>query len=576
MYILGISCYYHDAAATLLKDGLVVAAVEEERFTRQKHDQSFLINAIRFCLAREGITAKDLAFIGFYEKPLVKFERLLFSCLETFPQSFIAFISALPSWLTEKLRIQKTIRKKLKYKGDIIFIPHHLAHAAQFLVSPFDRAAVVTVDGVGEWTTTAWGVGSGNDISLKKEVRFPHSLGLLYSTITAYLGFSVNDAEYKVMGLSAYGNTDPATNEYYQKLRQLIDVKSDGSFHLDMQYFAYHYAKHMPSKKLQQLLGGPVRTAATEITKRHQDIAAAVQLLYEDIFFKILQHVQKITGEDNLVLSGGAIQNSVANGKVFQQTQFKNVWISSNVTDGGTSLGVASYIYHSVLNNSRQPALTTAFSGPAFSSGAVQLFLDNHHISYTTFQDRQQLIDTTITLLLDNQVVGWFQGAMEFGPRALGARSILANPTNPAMQEVLNKKVKRREAFRPFAPVVCAEAAATYFDVPMPLPVAADFMAMVFPVRPEWRQRLPAITHVDGSARVQTLQRQHQPLLYDVIKAFGVASGVSALINTSFNVRGEPIVCTPEDAYRCLMGTEIDYLVMENFLIKRSNNLSHN
>lgn len=576
MYILGISCYYHDASAALLKDGVIVAAAEQERFSRKKHDTSFPIDAINYCLESQNITIKDIEYIGFYEKPFLKFERVLHQHLHTFPKSFKTFVGSLPSWINEKLRVTSTIKKKLKYKGDVLFIEHHLAHAAStFLVSPFKKAAIMTVDGVGEWTTTAYGVGEGNDIKLLKEIVFPHSVGLLYSTITAYLGFKVNNSEYKVMGLSSYGDMNRETNEYYNKLKKVVDIKPDGSYRFDMSYFIYHYADRMPSKKLGLLLGGPVRKPGEEITGRHKDIAAALQLITEEILTKILHHVHRETKCDNLVISGGCGLNSVFNGKILKSTPFKNIWIQPNASDGGTSLGVVSYIYHTLLGNERNYVLKDAYLGPGFTTEEVRKFLDGRGIKYSEYRDDTEMIRQTAKLIYSDNVVGWFQGRMEWGPRALGSRSILADPTNPNMQQILNLKVKHREKFRPFAPVVCADDALDYFDCDKPVPEPTDFMLMVYPIHKKWHKKIPSVTHVDGSGRLQTIRRHQNPHYYDLIKEFGKFSGIPTLVNTSFNIRGEPIVCTPEDAYKCMMGTGIDYLVIDRFLVKREDNPQH-
>jgi carbamoyltransferase len=573
MYTLGISCFYHDASAALLKDGVVVAAAEEERFTRKKHDSSFPVNAVEFCLKSQGISINDVSYIGFYEKPFLKFERVLSQHLEMFPFTLKTFLSSVPSWINEKLRIPRLVRKKLKYSGDILFVEHHLAHAASaFLVSPFQKAAIVTVDGVGEWTTTAYGVGEGKDIHLMKEIRFPHSIGLLYSTITAYLGFSVNNSEYKVMGLSPYGNMSREKNEYYKRLLKLIDIKDDGSFRLDMKYFVFHHADKMPSKKLCALLGGPVRAPESEVTQRHQDIAAAVQMILEDVMTRILNHVHEVTKCENVVLAGGCALNSVYNGKILRNTKFKKIWIQPNATDGGTSIGVASYIYHSILGHERSFVMSDAYTGPGFSVEEIRKFLNDGKIKYREFKNDHELLKTTAQLIHDNNVVGWFQGKMEWGPRALGARSILSNPCNPQMKEILNQKVKHREKFRPFAPVVCDDDALKYFECDVPIPEPTDFMLMVYPVRKEWQDKIPSVTHVDGSGRLQTIRRFQNPLYHDLIKEFGKLSGVPILINTSFNIRGEPIVCTHQDAYKCMMGTGIDVLVMDKFLIRRDDN----
>ena len=573
MYILGISCYYHDASAALLKDGAIIAAAEEERFTRKKHDTSFPINAITYCLKQENISVNDISYIGFYEKPFLKFERVLHQHLQGFPWSFKTFLASMPSWINEKLRVPKTVRKKLKYHGPILFIEHHLAHAASsFLVSPFAKAAVLTVDGVGEWTTTAYGIAEGNDITLLKEIKFPSSLGLLYSTITAYLGFSVNNSEYKVMGLSPYGTMDRKNNPYYGKLRKVIDIKGDGSFRFDMSYFTYHYADRMPSRKLCALLDGQIRKKESEITQRHKDIAAALQMLLEDIMTKMLNHLHQETKCDSLVLGGGVALNSVYNGKILRNTPFKHIWIQPNASDGGTSIGAASYIYHSLLGNERTYVLKDAYLGPGFSASDIKEFLQENKIRYHELKDRNEIIEKTAKLIHDNRVVGWFQGRMEWGPRALGARSILSNALNPKMQEILNLKVKHRERFRPFAPVVCEDDALKYFECDSPIPEPTDFMLMVYPVKKQWAPKIPAVTHVDGSGRLQTIRRHQNPLYYDLIKVFGRIAGIPILINTSFNIRGEPVVCTPYDAYKCMMGTGIDDLIIGNFLIRRSEN----
>ncbi len=450
-----------------------------------------------------------------------------------------------------------------------MFIEHHLAHAASsFLVSPFQKAAILTVDGVGEWTTTAYGIGKGNEISLVKEIKFPHSLGLLYSTITAYLGFSVNNSEYKVMGLSPYGMMDKKRNPYYAKMKKIIDIKEDGSYRLDMSYFSFHYADRMPSEKLCGLLGGPVREPESEVTERHKDIAAALQMVLEEAMTRMLNHVNKATKCDNVVLGGGVALNSVYNGKILRNTPFKNIWIQPNASDGGTSIGAASYVYHAVLGKKRNYRLQNAYLGPAFSTEEVRAFLEKNRIKYSEFRNAKELTGASARLIFENNVVGWFQGMMEWGPRALGARSILSNACNPKMKEILNVKVKHREKFRPFAPVVCEDDAKKYFDCDSPIPEPTDYMLMVYPILKQWQEKIPSVTHVDGSGRLQTIRRSQNPLYYDVIKEFGKLSGIPILINTSFNIRGEPIVCTPHDAYKCMMGTGIDYLVMDRFLIK--------
>ncbi|HLD10920.1 MAG TPA: carbamoyltransferase [Candidatus Nanoarchaeia archaeon] len=576
MYILGVGCYYHDSSAALLKDGIIVAAVQEERFTRKKHDTSFPINSINYCLKSQKITINNIDYIGFYEKPFLKFERVLSQHLHIFPLSFKTFLSSMPSWINEKLRIIRKIRKELKYKKDIFFVEHHLGHAAgSFFISPFKKAAILTIDGVGEWTTTAYGIGENNNINLIKEIKFPSSIGLLYSTITAYLGFSVNNSEYKVMGLSPYGDMNKDTNPYYKKLKKVIDIKEDGSFRMDMNYFIYHYADRMPSKILCKLLNGPIRRPDEEITKRHKDIAAALQLITEEIITKILNYLYKVTKCNNLILAGGVALNSVYNGRILRNTKFKRIWIQPDPGDGGTSIGVASYIYHSILGKKRNFVLKDAYLGPEYPSKEIKDFLYKNKIKYTILKNDKELLKKTAKLIYENNVVGWFQGRMEWGPRALGSRSILSNPCNPKMKEILNLKVKHREKFRPFAPVVCEDDALRYFDCDTPIPESTDFMLMVYPIKKKWHNKIPAVTHVDGSGRLQTIRKYQNQLYYNLIKEFGKLSGIPILINTSFNIRGEPIVCNPHDAYKCMMGTGIDYLVIDKFLIKRDDNPNH-
>lgn len=574
MYILGISCFYHDSSASLLKNGKIVAAVQEERFTRKKHDTSFPENAVKYCLKNQNIKIEDIDFIAFYEKPLLKFERILFQHLESFPKSYKIFLSNLPSWFNEKIRVIKIIKKKLKYKKDVLFIEHHMAHvASSFLPSPFKNAAIFTADGAGEWTTTTYGVGNENKIKLLKEIKFPHSLGLLYSTMTAYLGFTVNNSEYKVMGLSAYGDTNKKTNPYYKKLLKVIDVKEDGSYKMDMDYFEYHYSNKMPSKKMCKLFDGPIRNPESKLTQNHKDIAAALQLITEEIIIKIINHIYKVTKCESIILSGGVALNSVANGKILKNTPFKKIWINPDPGDGGTSMGAALYAYNVILNNKRNFVLKDAYLGPEYSAMEIKNFLDKNKIKYSEFKDNEELLKKTANLIIKDKVIGWFHGKMEWGPRALGARSILSNPSNPKMQEILNLKVKHREKFRPFAPVVCEDDALKYFECDKPIPESTDFMLMVYPIIKKFHKKIPSVTHVDGSGRLQTIRRSQNSLYYDLIKEVGKKSGIPILINTSFNIRGEPIVCNPKDAYRCMMGTGIDYLVMSKFLIKRDDNL---
>jgi len=574
MKILGISCYYHDASATLLIDGRVVSAVAEERFTRKKHDSSFPINAINFCLSANNLNIKDIDYIAFYEKPILKFERFLKFSTLGFPRTFLSFVSSIPAWVKEKMFILSTIRKKLKYKGQVFFIDHHISHAASFFASPFEKAAILTVDGVGEYTTASYGFGSQNRLEIRKEINFPHSLGLLYSAITAYLGFSVNDSEYKVMGLAAYGNQDKETNKYYEKIKKVINLKDDGSFELDMSFFTYQFGRTMCSKKMFDLLGGKPRKEKEQVLEKHKDIAAALQIITEEVLILMLKNLHGEFSFDNLIFSGGVALNSVFNGKILKNTEFKNVWIIPDPGDGGTSVGCAMYLYNQILEKPRASVLDTAYLGPEFSNEQIKKFLDNNSVKYREFESQEEIVKETAKLIFENNVVGWFQGKMEFGPRALGNRSILANPLNPKMQDILNLKVKHREQFRPFAPVVLKEEVDNFFECDKTFQESCNFMLMVYPIRLEWRERLPAVTHVDGSGRLQTVSEEDNFLYYNLVKEFGKLSGVPILVNTSFNVRGEPIVCTPEDAYKCMLGTEIDYLVMGKFLIKRSENIN--
>ncbi|MDD2753129.1 MAG: carbamoyltransferase [Candidatus Portnoybacteria bacterium] len=570
MYILGISCFFHDSSAALLKDGRVVAAIQEERLTRKKHDNSFPSGAIDYCLSSQGILIDEIDFIVFYEKPLLKFERLLCQFIETFPRGWRRFLAVIPVWLGERLRIMKAVRKKLGYKKSVLFVEHHQAHAAgSFFCSPFEKAAILTVDGAGEWATTAYGFGDKDRIKLAGQINFPHSLGLFYSAITAYLGFPVNDSEYKVMGLGAYGEKDKLKNIYYEKLRGAIDIKEDGSFRIDMSYFEYHYAGRMPSSKLCSLLGGPVREKDSSIEKRHQDIAAALQMITEEAVFKILNHLYDIYKCKNIILAGGVALNSVLNGKIPEKTKFKNVWIQPNAADGGTSLGAALFAYHQIFANGNRRLLPDAYLGPEYSDQEIKEFLDRNRAAYHEFADKKELVEKTARLIFEDKIIGWFQGREEWGPRALGARSILANPLNPKMKDILNLGVKHRENFRPFAPAVCREDAGEYFKLDKALFIPAEYMLAVCPIKKYWQTKIPAVCHIDGTARPQIVKRSDNPPYYDLIKKFGKISGVPILVNTSFNINREPIVSSLKDAYLCFLNTGIDYLVMGNFLIKK-------
>jgi len=566
MNILGISCYFHDSAVALIKDGKIVCAAEEERFTRKKHDNSFPENAIKFCLSHlDG----ELDYICFYEKPILKLQRILNQHLQMAPHSYKTFSNFLPSWLCDKIKIEEHIRESTNFKGKIFWIEHHQAHAASsFFTSPFESAAILTVDGVGEWATTTYGFGEQNKFMILKEIHFPHSLGLLYSTLTAYLGFTVNNSEYKVMGLSPYGDYKP----YYEKFLKLIDIKDDGSYRLNMKYFDFHYKPWMPSEEMCKLFGGPIREKEGELTQRHKDISASLQKVTEEVIFKMLHHLYAETRMDNLVMGGGCALNSVANGKILKNTPFNNIYIQPAAGDGGNSIGAALFCYNQILGHKERYVQNTAFLGPEFSNKDIKGFLDSHFVKYSTFKTKKDKIKRTAKLIYKDNVIGWFQGKMEWGPRALGSRSILSNPCNPDMQEILNLKVKHREKFRPFAPVVCEDDALEYFECDEPVPLPTDYMLMVYPIKEKYHKVIPAVTHVDGSGRLQTIRRDQNSDYYDVIKEFGKLSGVPILINTSFNIRGEPIVCEPKDAYNCMMGTGIDYLIMGKYLIKRGDN----
>ena len=559
MDILGISAFYHDAAACLLRDGAIVAAASEERFTRKKHDADFPEHAIRYCLEAGKIRADDLAYVGFYEKPFIKFKRILYTHLACYPRSFKPFLKAIPSWMSEKLIIPSLVRQKLGYEGEVLMTEHHLSHAAScYLLSPFKEAAILTVDGVGEWSTATYGRGIGNDITLFREIRFPHSLGLLYSAFTYYLGFKVNSAEYKVMGLAPFGKP-----KYYDTVRQLIDVRPDGSFQLDMAYFNYLTGLTMTNGRFDQLFGGPVRKPNDPLEQRHKDIAASVQRVTDEVMLQMATWVGKETGSRNLCLAGGVALNCVANGKILREGPSEHLFIQPAAGDAGGAIGVASYIYHTLLKHERSFVMRHAFTGPEYGPAEIRDFLTGNAIPFVELP-REELLQRVAQLIAEQNVIGWFQGRMEFGPRALGARSILADARNPENKDRVNLKIKFREGFRPFAPSVLADRCSEYFELTEPSP----FMLLVAQVRPDKRV-IPSVTHVDGSARIQTVDRETNLLFYDLIAAFDRLTGVPVIINTSFNVRGEPIVCTPAEAYRCFVQTGMDYLVLGDCLLDK-------
>ncbi len=561
MTILGISCFYHDAAAAIIRDGRLLAAAQEERFTRIRHDAEFPVHAINYCLREAGISADELDYVGFYEKPFVKFERLLYTYMATFPKGLGSFLKAMPVWLKDKLWIPQLIRNELDYDGPIVYSEHHVSHAASaFLVSPFDKAAILTIDGVGEWETTTYGVGEGNDIRLLKCIHFPHSLGLLYSAFTYYLGFRVNSAEYKVMGLAPYGKP-----VYYGLImRELIRPKDDGSYKMNMKYFGYDYGLTMTNKKFDSLFGQPRREPESRLDQFHKDVAASIQKVTDELMVRMANHIHAQTKMKNLCMAGGVALNCVANSKILERTPFEEIFIQPAAGDAGGALGVAYHIYNSLLGNKREFVWHDAFLGPKFNDGEIREYLEGLGIEYRTY-GREELLRETAGLIAGQNVVGWFQGRMEWGPRALGNRSILADARNPENQAKVNLKIKFRESFRPFAPAVLLDRSSEYFDINRPSP----YMLLTAQVREDKRQ-IPAVTHVDGSARLQTVARDENELFHDLLVEFGRQTDCPVLINTSFNVRGEPIVCTPHDAFKCFMRTDMDFLVMGNAILDKT------
>ncbi|HXH10153.1 MAG TPA: carbamoyltransferase [Alphaproteobacteria bacterium] len=591
MDILGVSCFFHDASAVLLRDGVVVAAAEEERFSRKKHDYDFPMRAIQFCLAQGGIQAQDVDYIAFFEKPFVKFERLLFSILQTFPRSRRVFQEAMMSWLTEKLWVKHLIKQKLGVGEEkILFGEHHLSHAASaFLCSPFEEAAILTVDGVGEWATATYGIGKGTDIRIIKEIRFPHSLGLLYSAFTAFLGFEVNEGEYKVMGMAPFGQP-----KYLDKVYKLIHVDKDGSFQLDMDYFTFHHSTDRTYNRKFVDLFGPERDpqayfftldsgypsyfgekpgnylALARENQHYADIAASIQVATEEILLKMAQHVYAETGLKKLCMAGGVALNSVANGRILLETPFEELYVQPSAGDGGGAMGAALWAYHMVLGQPRKFVLEHAYWGQEHDRGAIEAFLRRHNIPYRRFEDDEKLMHQVVESLEAGKVVGWFQGRFEWGPRALGNRSILADPRRADMKDIVNTKIKFREPFRPFAPSVLEEHTANYFVLPEPQRhYPARFMLYVVDVKEEKRQVIPAITHVDGTGRLQTVSSHINPRYYELIKQFGNATGVPVLLNTSFNLKGEPIVNTPEEAFTTFSRCGMDVLVLDHCIITK-------
>jgi len=586
-YVLGISAFYHDSAACLLRDGDIAAAAQEERFTRRKGDASFPQHSVRYCLQAAGIRPSDLAYVGFYDKPLLKFERILESYLGVAPRGFAQFRMAGPLWMKEKLFLGDEIRRALGYEGEILYAEHHESHAASaFFPSPFEEAAILTIDGVGEWATAAFGVGRGHDLELLQELHWPDSLGLLYSALTYFTGFKVNSGEYKVMGLAPYGEPKYVDVIY----RELVDVRADGSFTLNQKYFNYLTGLTMTNEAFAELFGGPPRVPESKLTQREMDIAKSIQVVCEEIMLRMARTVHHETGMDDLCLAGGVALNCVANGRILREGPFRRLWIQPAAGDAGGALGVAQLIWHRYLNQVRALKPETdgmhgAYLGPEFAPEEIAAYLDSVGAVCERLERRCRL-QRVAELLAQEKVVGWFDGRMEFGPRALGARSILGDPRSPSMQAQMNLKIKFREGFRPFAPSVLRERVRDYFeldcDSPYMLLVAPVTQERQIPMTPEqrrlWgihqlnvvRSDIPAVTHIDYSARIQTVSRDTNPNYYDLIKEFERLTGCAVLVNTSFNVRGEPIVCTPADAYRCFMRTHIDYLVVGPFLLDKA------
>ena len=565
MYILGISCYYHDSAAALLKDGKVVAAVEEERFSRQKNDDGFPGQAIDYCLREEKITGKDLSYVAFYDKVVLKFERLLDNYIAVAPKGLASFTNVIPKWIHKRLWVKEEIKKHLKgYTGKIYFPKHHLSHAAYtFFTSPFNEAAILTVDGVGEWTTTSFGAAKDSKIQLTNDIRWPHSLGMFYSAFTYYLGFKVNEGEYKLMGLSSYGKP-----KYYDLiLKELIDVRDDGSLRLNMKYFAYTWDKVMINQKFEQLFGLPRRTEDSETKQIHFDIGASAQLVLEDVLLKMARYIHEKTKLNNLCLGGGVALNGVANYRILKEGPFDKIYIPPSPGDGGSAIGCAAYAYFSILNNQRiietdsaKTISNNVYLGPQYSGDEIKSFLELNNIQYQKFK-RQELLTHTAKLISEQNVVGWYQGRVEWGPRALGNRSILADPRNAKMKDVLNEKIKHRESFRPFAPSILEEYTSEYFEIDVPSP----YMLLVAKVKKP--EKIPAVTHVDGTGRLQTVSKNANPLYYDLINEFYKLTDVPVIVNTSMNVKGEPIVNTPEQAFDMLLKTDMDYIVMGNYIV---------
>jgi carbamoyltransferase len=590
MTVLGISCYYHDAAACIIKDGKIIGAAAEERFTRKKHDNNFPAKAIQFCLDTAKISMTEVDVVAFYEKPILKFERILHQSLQHFPLTYKTFITTMEPWFDKRMQIRKILEDDYHFFGPVAFTEHHLSHAASaYYLSGFDKAVVMTLDGVGEWATTTVGTGIKNDIKLDQEIHFPHSLGLFYSTLTAYLGFSVNDAEYKVMGLAAYGDPKP----FKKHFDELISLHEDGSYQLNMKYFDFDWSDHMPSAEMIKLFGFPQRKPESDAPQHYKDIAAALQAKLEEVVFFMLKKAYQKYKIKNLCLAGGVALNSVMNGKILKSTPFTDLFIPPDPGDAGGAMGAALYVqlnpeelqYESKKVPAKKFALSEAkktalrkqlaknfnpYLGPKYDWHQVQKTLDQHQLYYQLYTKREKLLEDVANLVAKQKIIGWFQGRMEWGPRALGSRSILASAATTEMRDIINEKVKHRELFRPFAPVILENYTEKYFESDKNLSPSARYMLMVYPFKKIGFKHVPAVVHVDGSGRLQTLKRDDNPMYYDLIEKHRKKTGVPIIINTSFNVRGEPIVCSPEDAVQCFLHTDIDYLVIDHFLVRKT------
>jgi carbamoyltransferase len=561
MYVLGLSCFYHDAAVCLLRDGVPIAAASEQAFSRKKHDERFPVHAITWALSHAGITIDQVSIVAFYDKPLVKFERILKSHLAHFPRSFPQFCRGIPSWFSTKLRLDKLLLREFGYTGAIIYGQHHRSHAASaFYASGFDEATLLTVDGVGEWSTATWGVGRGTEIEMKGEIRFPHSLGLLYSAFTAYLGFKVNSAEYKVMGLAPYGEP-----KYVDNIKQMFHLRPDGTFRLDMRHFDFDHGIRMYNSRFEEVMGQPTRLMeAPTLDQFHKDVARSVQEVVNEAMVKLATSAVESTGIPRLCLSGGVALNCVANGHILREAPIEDLFVQPAAGDAGGAMGVALWAWHSLLNKPRAWRMDNAYLGPGYTDEEAEFALDELGAVYHRM-DRQPLLDKTAALIDQAMVVGWYQGRLEWGPRALGHRSILGDARQPEMRDIINRKIKFREGFRPFAPTVLEECVGQYFEIDRPSPymlLVAQVSAHAIP--------LPAITHVDNSARIQTINRKQDALYYDLIDTFKKRTGCGVVINTSMNVRGEPIVNSPTDAYECFMRTHMDALIIGPFMLLKT------